>query len=272
MEIIGLVGPSGTGKSSIALAYTHDYGIPAIIDDGLLIYKKMRIAGYSAKYEKNKITAVKRATFFFEDHREEVKRTLNTLVLEKLLIIGTSKRMIQLIAERLDLGTVKRFVPITDLRSRHEIDIALFTRKVYGTHVIPLPLNQVQQHFFKRLISKGMRIMSPQKELIGETTLVHPNFSIGSITISKKVYETLIERILLPFAEVKSYKLFDLALLPLPKVSIGLSLQMPYGSHIPSLVHRIQEQIICDFKTYLELGLSEVNVRVTQLDMTSPHK
>jgi hypothetical protein len=269
MEIIGLVGPSGTGKSSIALAYTHDYRVPAIIDDGLLIYKKMRIAGYSAKYEKNKITAVKRATFFFEDHREEVKRTLNALVLDKLLIIGTSNRMIHLICDRLELGSVTRFVEITDLRSQHEIDIALFTRKVYGTHVIPLPLNQVQQHFFKRLISKGMRIMSPQKELIGETTLVHPNFSIGSITISKKVYEGVIERILQSFVEVKSYKLMDLALLPLPKVSIGLSLQIPFGAEIPSLIHKIQEQVIRDYKSYLELGLTEVNVRVNHIEISS---
>jgi len=269
MEIIGLVGPSGTGKSSIALAYTHDSRIPAIIDDGLLIYKKMRIAGYSAKYEKNKITAVKRATFFFEDHREEVKRTLNALVLDKLLIIGTSKRMIQHISERLELGSVSRYVEITELRSQHEIDIALFTRKVYGTHVIPLPFNQVQQHFFKRLISKGMRIMSPQKELIGETTLVHPNFTIGSITISKKVYEGILERILIPFAEVKSYKLLDMALLPLPKVSIGLSLQIPYGCDITTLVHRIQEQVIRDFKTYLELGLTEVNVKVNHVEVTN---
>ena len=35
MEVLALVGPSGTGKSHRALVVAHDYNVDAIIDDGI---------------------------------------------------------------------------------------------------------------------------------------------------------------------------------------------------------------------------------------------
>ena len=67
MDITAIYGASGTGKSSSALAFAYEKGIEAIIDDGLLIYKGKIIAGISAKFEKNALTAVKRAIFADED-------------------------------------------------------------------------------------------------------------------------------------------------------------------------------------------------------------
>jgi ABC-type glutathione transport system ATPase component len=64
MEVFSLSGPSGTGKSTSALTFAHQQKISAIIDDGLLIFNGQRIAGTSAKFEKNIITAVKREPSF----------------------------------------------------------------------------------------------------------------------------------------------------------------------------------------------------------------
>ena len=74
MEIFSLSGPSGTGKSTSALTFAHQKKIPAIIDDGLLILNGQKIAGTSAKFEKNSITAVKRATFFDELHKKKFRK------------------------------------------------------------------------------------------------------------------------------------------------------------------------------------------------------
>ena len=63
MEVIALVGPSGTGKSHRALLVAHNNQADAIIDDGLLIKNGKIIAGKSAKREQNKVLAVKRAIF-----------------------------------------------------------------------------------------------------------------------------------------------------------------------------------------------------------------
>lgn len=52
MKVYSLSGPSGTGKSTSALAFAHKLGVEAIIDDGLLIVNGIRVAGISAKFEK----------------------------------------------------------------------------------------------------------------------------------------------------------------------------------------------------------------------------
>ena len=51
MDVIALVGPSGTGKSHRALLVANQYKADIIIDDGLLIKDGKIIAGSSAKKE-----------------------------------------------------------------------------------------------------------------------------------------------------------------------------------------------------------------------------
>lgn len=52
LKVYSLSGPSGTGKSTSALAFAHKLDVEAIIDDGLLIVNGTRVAGVSAKFEK----------------------------------------------------------------------------------------------------------------------------------------------------------------------------------------------------------------------------
>ena len=59
MDVIALVGPSGTGKSHRALWVAQQNGADAIIDDGILIKDGKVIGGSSAKKEKNRIMAVR---------------------------------------------------------------------------------------------------------------------------------------------------------------------------------------------------------------------
>ncbi len=64
MKVYALVGTSGTGKSYRAMTLASSRDIEFIIDDGLLIHGSKRLGGKSAKREKTKIAAVKRALFF----------------------------------------------------------------------------------------------------------------------------------------------------------------------------------------------------------------
>ena len=48
-EVYSFTGKSGTGKSYQAIRVAKEKGIPALIDDGLLIYKNKIVAGRSAK-------------------------------------------------------------------------------------------------------------------------------------------------------------------------------------------------------------------------------
>lgn len=54
MNVVGFIGPSGTGKSHRAVWVAKERGIDFIIDDGLLIRGTQIIAGVSAKEKKPK--------------------------------------------------------------------------------------------------------------------------------------------------------------------------------------------------------------------------
>ena len=73
MDVIALVGPSGTGKSHRALMVARQNKADAIIDDGILIKDNKIIAGHSAKREASKIMAIRRAVFVVPGHAEEVR-------------------------------------------------------------------------------------------------------------------------------------------------------------------------------------------------------
>ena len=49
MKVYSFTGKSGTGKSYQAIRVAKENGVPAIIDDGLLIYRNKIVAGSSAK-------------------------------------------------------------------------------------------------------------------------------------------------------------------------------------------------------------------------------
>ena len=89
--VFALVGPSGTGKSYRAKLVAQDYGIQALIDDGLLIQDDTILAGHSAKREKTYMGAVRVALFDDKDHRDEVAKQLQKNHIKKIIRIFNCK-------------------------------------------------------------------------------------------------------------------------------------------------------------------------------------
>ena len=114
-------GPSGTGKSFRAKLVAQRYGIRAIIDDGLLIYEDDIAAGHSAKLENSYMAAVRVALFDNKEHRDEVALKIRKLHLRKILILGTSEKMVTKIALRLQLPPPEKFIRIEDIASAEQI-------------------------------------------------------------------------------------------------------------------------------------------------------
>ena len=100
-KVFALVGRSGTGKSFRSKLVAEKYGIELIIDDGLLIRGDKIVAGKSAKKEQVFLKAIKTALFDEEAHRDEVTLALQRENFKRILIIGTSERMVAKIASRL---------------------------------------------------------------------------------------------------------------------------------------------------------------------------
>ena len=190
MKVYALVGSSGTGKSHQAMHVAHDYDIQYIIDDGLLIGDSKRLAGKSAKKEATKMAAVKRAIFFHRDHRQEVSEALEGLKPKSLMILGTSDRMVENIAQNLGLHGIDVWIRIEDVSTQEDIQMAKSQRAKYGKHIIPLPSVEVKRDFSGYFLDAVKTIIRRRDHstVIGEKTVVRPTFSyLGKFSVSNKV-------------------------------------------------------------------------------------
>ncbi len=267
MKIYALYGTSGTGKSTSALELAHRLGIDAIIDDGILIYQGRKWAGTSAKYEKTKIQAVKRAIFHYRDHAEEVRKTLEQLNLERLLILGTSKRMIHRIVTALRLPPNPEFIPIETIKPPQEIEAAKYIRETQGKHVIPIPRVEVEKDFFQRIIASAQQIFSPKKEVIGETTVVHPPFTGGRIQIHPQVLRKIVQLTCTRFQAVSQIHKTSYSFEDLPRLQVSVSLVLPFGTAIPPLVHSIQQALYEETSYCLNIAPASIDVQVVSLQL-----
>ncbi len=195
MKVYSLVGKSGTGKSYHAMNLCGEKGIGAIIDDGLLIYDGSITAGISAKRQLTKIGAIKTALFTDEEHRREVRDRIREINPEKILILGTSKGMVERIAERLELPAIDEFVAIEDITTEEQREIAHRQRYELGKHVIPVPAVQLKNQFSGYFLHpvKMMRGRTRLKTKAGEKSVVRPTYSyLGDFYVSDKVVADIV--------------------------------------------------------------------------------
>ncbi len=177
VKVYALVGRSGTGKSFRAQYIAKKHKIHFIIDDGLLIKDQKIVAGKSAKQEQNFLTAVKRALFQDQDHLNDVLQILNFEFISKILIIGTSEKMIDKITDRLGLPKPKVVIHIEDIASKEEIDTAMRIRYTEGKHVIPVPPLQITRSY-PAIVYDAIKVAFSKKDKSTvENTLVKPEFS-----------------------------------------------------------------------------------------------
>lgn len=197
MEVYALVGKAGTGKSYRAMGVAHEKNIDLVVDDGVLINGTRKLAGKSAKKEQTKISAVKRALFFHDDHREEAQQALAEFKPKKVLLLGTSDRMVRQIADALGLPEIKEIIHIEDIATQEEIDEAKYQRMRYGKHVIPLPTLEIKKDFSGYFLDAVMAFVRRRDRdfEIGEKTVMRPTFSyMGNYTVSNKTIMQIASR------------------------------------------------------------------------------
>ena len=195
LKIYVLIGKSGTGNSYKSLELACENNIDYIIDDGLLIYKGQIIAGVSAKQSQTKMEAVRRAVFSNINHRESVKKKINDLDIDRILVLGTSLKMVKKICAALELGNIDEIIDINDISTDDEIRKAIESRKK-GTHIIPVPTVEIKKRINGLRINPLRRFfMTSNKEAkILEKTVIRPAFSyMGKFYIAPEVLNQIIK-------------------------------------------------------------------------------
>lgn len=198
MEVIGFYGPPGTGKSDRALVIAYENKASCIIDDGILIYHSRIVAGKSAKREESRLKAVRRAIFWDKEQRDEVRAALQKINPKRVLILGTSDRMVVTIAKALDLPMPTKYIRIEDVAKPEDILKASEARHKEGKHVIPVPTMELKPYFKGYMVDPLRFLRNRKKESKrfsewNERSVVRPVFSYyGKLTFSDKVIESLV--------------------------------------------------------------------------------
>jgi ABC-type oligopeptide transport system ATPase subunit len=271
-KVIALIGESGTGKSFHAKLVAQKYGIEFIIDDGLLIKENRIIAGHSAKKEKTFLSAVKVALFDEKSHRDEVARKLQSVKFKRILLLGTSEKMADKIAARLQLPPPEKVIKIEDISSQDEIDKAVRTRRIEGKHVIPVPSIEVKRsypHIFYDAIKIFKRRIAPAGigpvPTLHEKSVVRPEYSkhekviISEAALSQMVIHCVdeynhnikIKKILIKDDDI-GYRLV-------------ITIDVPYGIQLGGNIQDLQNYVIDDIERYTGILIEEVNIIIDKI-------
>ena len=196
-KTFALVGKSGTGKSHRAKAVAEKYYIDLIIDDGLLIKNDRILAGFSAKQEENTISAVRTAVFDTAVHRTDVINAIQEENYPRILILGTSEKMVNKIALRLRLPKPVKYIHIEDIALEDEIALAQKVRYDEGKHIIPVSAIEITRRYpnIAYRSSKSTEILASRNTVTeGEKTVVTPVFSRNkSHTYSAEDFRQIVE-------------------------------------------------------------------------------
>lgn len=188
MKVYSLTGASGTGKSFSAMALANKKNLEAIIDDGLFIYDNKIEAGISAKKAETKVGAIKTALFTDDEHRKSVVEALRKRNPNSVLLLATSERMAERIAERLDLPEIYEKIKIEDISSDEDRAKARNQRYRQGKHVIPVATPELKRDFAGYFLDPMKIFRGKMGGKVSEKTVVRPTYSyMGNFSISDKV-------------------------------------------------------------------------------------
>jgi adenylate kinase family enzyme len=270
--VYALVGESGTGKSFRARLVAQKHGIDLLIDDGLLIRDDRILAGHSAKKEKTILAAVKTALFDEKAHRDEVAKRLQGERAKKVLVLGTSDKMVNKIAARLQIPQPMKIIRIEDIATQEEIEKAIRTRRIEGKHVIPVPSIEVKRKYsnifydaikiFKRKAGPDAIGLTPK---VLEKSVVRPEYSKrGKVIISEAALSQMVLHCVDEYdknIKVKKISVRD----DETGYRLVLTIDVPVGTQLSGNIHGMQKYIIENIEQFTGILIEEVNIIIDKL-------
>lgn len=266
MKVYGLYGKSGTGKSFQAMNLCKEMNIESIIDDGLFIYGNRVLAGISAKRQQTKIGAIRTALFTNDSHCKEVRDKIAEINPASILILGTSDDMVKKIVQRLGLPDISLMIPIEDITTENQREVAKKQRKDLGKHVIPAPTFQIKRQFSGYFLDP-LRMFRGRgsRTTFSEKTVVRPTYSyLGDYDLSDKVIADIVIYI------GERTKGVDSVIRVLTEsndegVRIKVQVLMGYGIMIINTAKELQQKITKQVETMTAFNIMAVDIDIKGL-------
>ncbi len=273
MEVVAFYGPPGTGKSDRALVIAYENDCSCIIDDGILIYHSRIVAGKSAKREASRLKAVRRAIFWDEEQRDEVRAALQKINPKRVLILGTSDRMAVTIAKALQLPMPEKYIRIEDVARPEEMMKASEARHKEGKHVIPVPTMELKPYFKGYLVDPLKFFRSRKKEMPrrfseeNERSVVRPVFSYyGKLSFSNRVIDALVRYAVRDMRKVKiTHVASEKSTSQLNGLILDLDVSVRNGTpqEIKKTIHTMRDKVQREIEHTTGMSLETLRVDVT---------
>jgi len=276
ITVYALVGKSGTGKSFRAKLLAEKLDIPFIVDDGLLIHGDTILAGRSAKQEKLYVSAIRTALFTDTAHRQSVIDAINGQKVKKILIIGTSARMVDRLAKRLELPPISQIIRIEEIASKEDIEAAIKSRFEEGKHVIPVPAIEVKRDY-ARILSESIRIFfswdkrkeGEKKSRFFEKSIVQPDFQdedrlSGKVTITEAALSQMIFHCVDEYDDEIQIKKVTIRV-HTSAYSIDLKIIVSYGKALNSDLEGLRKYICDTIQRYTGIIIESLEISVAEI-------
>ncbi len=187
---------------------------------------------------------------------------------KKILIIGTSVKMVNKIASRLKLPEPEKIFKIEDLASKDEIETAMRIRNSEGKHVIPVPTIEITRTY-PQFVYDSMRIFfknkipSPwKKKKMYEKTIVRPEFGKrGKITMSEAAVTQMVVHCLDEFDDTIKVKKVLIKNEP-EGYNLNVKLRVPIKLQVSGTLSELQTYIAESLERYGGMIINQVNIEV----------
>ena len=218
------------------------------------------------------MAAVKVALFDEKAHRDEIARKLQGEKSKKILVLGTSEKMVNKIAARLQLPLPSRIIRIEDVSSQEEIDKAIRTRRIEGKHIIPVPAIEIKRSY-PNIFFNAIKIIRKKTVPIGigaplsvhEKSVVRPEYSKrGKVIISEAALSQMVIHCVDEYnQDIRIKKIVvredDLG------YRLVITIDVPYGIQLGGNIHKLQQYIIDNIERYTGILIEEVNIIIDKI-------
>lgn len=270
-RIFALVGESGTGKSFRAQLLAQEYGINLIIDDGLLIEGDRILAGKSAKLAEHFLGSLRIALFDNKEHRDEVAKVLHKNKNKKVLVIGTSVKMVNKIAARLQIPQPEKIVYIEDIAKKEEIDAAKRSRRIEGKHVIPVSSFEIKKNYPNIFHDKITLMLkrnntTEQAEPI-EKSLVRPQYSkIEAVEISEDALKEMVVKTIHEYnPEIILKKIKVKSIAEKKSYTLDILIDIPFDAQLSKKINELKSYVVGKIEKYAAVSIENIIVIVDKI-------
>ena len=222
--------------------------------------------------------AVRVALFDDKEHRDEIARALKKAHIKKILILGTSEKMVLKIAMRLQLPQPQKIIRIEDIATREEIEKAIKSRQVEGKHVIPVPSIEIKRNY-PQIFSNSIKVFFRKNKLFAkknqndgklfEKSIVQPEFSKkGRIEISEAALTQMVMHCVSECDEAVRVKKMTIKT-DSRGYRIIILIDVPFGTQLTGKIHKLQQYIIDKIESYTGILIEEVSIVIDKITGTN---